>query len=80
MLVQKRLPVQFGPYSATEAEQITEEALGSKELYTLLEQLLRGDITNGEFNYSLQFLTESIHATLLERERELKAEAYLEEA
>lgn len=78
-----KLPIQFGPYPAHEAEQIVEEYFHSKEASCLFEQLIRGDISWGEYSYSVLFLVESIHASIKEKEREIMAEAshepYLEE-
>jgi hypothetical protein len=74
----KDLKVQFGPYPEHEAEEVKEETLASKEFSIALEKLLRGDIDSSEFLSTAQFITESVHADLKEKQRELQAESIYE--
>jgi hypothetical protein len=71
-----QLPIAFGPYPAFQAEQVTEEVLDCNEHYQAIERLVRGDITSQQFMYSLQFLIESIYASILEQEKQIRVDAF----
>ena len=52
------MDVQIGPFPQDIAESITEEMLNSKDFYTQLERLLKGDIDSTRFLYYIQICSE----------------------
>lgn len=59
-------------FTNEQAEAITERLLESKELHSLLEHLLRGNINEKTFNIMLSDYAETFHLNITEEQKEIE--------